>query len=319
MIIRGIASAIAVGALATLSVAAQGQRAGTAPAAAASKPWTASRTPDGQPDLQGVWLGYDRTPFEGGGRRERSANDEDPVNGAAQSVVGAYGDTWTTLTRPANEARGSMVVEPADGRVPLRPAAEERRDYDAVHMDDSWVHQSTWERCITRGVPGGFFPAQYNAAFQILQGPGYVAIVYEMIHEARIIPLDGGPHLPPSVQHWNGDSRGRWEGNTLVVDVTNFNDKGNIATSGNSGRIRAVRQSEAAHVVERFTRVSADRIDYRVTVNDPKVYTAPWTVAMPLTRDDTYKIYEYACHEGNHAMVDILRGGRVKDQAAGGK
>ena len=321
MDVRHIASAglfgIAIVALAATPLLGQARRDGAKPPPAVPN-WTPPRTPDGQPDLQGVWVNYDRTPFEtpfeGGASRPPAELDED--NPVTDGRVGFYSQDWTTLTKAAHEARKSMVVDPPDGKVPLRASAEERRDYDAKRMKDSWVHQSGWERCITRGVPGGFFPGQYNAAQQIVQGPGYVAIIYEMIHEARIISLDGGPHLPAAVRYWNGDSRGRWDGNTLVVDVTNYNTKGNIATSGLSGRIRGVRQSESAHVVERFTRVGPDRIDYQVTIDDPVVYTRPWTVALPMSRDDSYKIYEYACHEGNHAMVDILRGGRVQDKAA---
>jgi hypothetical protein len=137
-----------------------------------------------------------------------------------------------------------------------------------------------------------------------------------MIHEARIIPLDGRPHPPQSIRQWNGDSRGRWEGNTLVVDTTNYNGKGWIATSAATGRIKGIPQSEALHVVERFTRVSSDTIQYEVTIDDPDVYTKPWKVAIPLERDPNYQIFEYACHEGNHAVANILSGGRALDEAA---
>jgi hypothetical protein len=141
-------------------------------------------------------------------------------------------------------------------------------------------------------------------------------ILYEMIHEARMIPLDGRPHLPPGVTMWNGDSVGRWEGDTLVVDTTNFNGKGWIATSAAAGRIKGIPQSTALHVVERFRRLDADTIDYEVTIEDPNVYTGPWKVAIPLNRDPTYVIYEYACHEGNSAVAGILGGGRARDKAA---
>lgn len=329
--------AIVVAAWASMRMARQTQTPAATPTAAAEA-WTA-KTPDGQPDLQGMWLNYDSTPFERREPRLRGADQNDPVNGPwilggsraadendsvrrAQQGTG-YGTEWVLLTRPPEKARPSMVVDPPDGKVPIRASALQQRGYDAMHMEDSWVHHTTWERCITRGVPGGMFPARYNNAYQIVQGPGYVAIMYEMIHEPRIIPVDGSPHLAQNVRLWNGDSRGRWEGNTLVVDVTNYNDKGNIGTSGQplvqsdlSGPIRGVRQSEAMHVIERFTRVSADRINYEVTIDDPKVFTKPWTVAMPLTRDDTYQIPEYACHEGNYAMINILSGGRAKEKAA---
>jgi hypothetical protein len=196
------------------------------------------------------------------------------------------------------------------------PWAEERRNYKLAHIQDDWVNFTPWERCITRGVPGGIFPAGYGSGYQILQGPGYVAIVYEMIHEARIIPVDGRPHLGTSFRLWNGDSRGRWDGNTLVVDITGYNDKGSVATNVATQRVRSIPQSEALHVVERFTRVDENTINYDVAIEDPKVFTAPWKVAMPLHREPDYQLFEYACHEGNRAVPNTLSGGRARDRAA---
>jgi hypothetical protein len=161
------------------------------------------------------------------------------------------------------------------------------------------------------------FPAGYNNAHQILQVPGYVIIASEMIHEARIIPLDGRPHLGASLRQWNGDSRGRWEGNTLVVVTTNFNDKGSIATSAATGRMRGVPQTSSMRVTERFTPVSADRIDYEVTIDDPKTYARPWKVALPLNRDPEYQIFEYSCHEGNYSIPNELTAGRERDRQSG--
>ena len=143
-----------------------------------------------------------------------------------------------------------------------------------------------------------------------------MVIVYEMIHDTRIIPLDGRPHLGENIRLWNGDARGRFEGNTLVVETTNFNDRGAIATSAATGRMRGIPHSDELHVVERFTRVSEDVIDYSVTITDPKVYTAPWTVELPLNRDPSYVMFEYACHEGNLALPNALRAGRVREGAA---
>jgi hypothetical protein len=194
--------------------------------------------------------------------------------------------------------------------------AEEKRNYRLAHIQDDWVNFTAWERCITRGVPGGIFPTGYGSGYQILQGPGYVAIVYEMIHEARVIPLDGRPHVGPGVRQWNGDSRGRWEGNTLVVDITNYNDKGSVANNAATQRVRSIPQSEDLHVVERFTRVDENTIHYEVVVEDPKVFTAPWKVAMSLNREPEYTLFEYACHEGNHAVPNTLSGGRARDRAA---
>jgi hypothetical protein len=209
--------------------------------------------------------------------------------------------------------RTSLVVDPPDGRVPLRPEAEAARNDRAAHEGDSYEFMSVWDRCITRGVPAGMFPAGYNNAYRIVQTPGYVMILYEMIHEARIIPVDGRAHLAPHVRSWNGDPRGHWEQNTLVVETTNYNSKGWIATQAAAGRIKGVPQTESLRVVERFTRVDADTIDYRATIEDPAMFTRPWTVAIPLHRNPSYEIYEYACHEGNRAVEGVLRGARAQD------
>jgi hypothetical protein len=204
-------------------------------------------------------------------------------------------------------------VDPPDGRVPVRPEAEAKRAYDLEHIADSYEHMSLWDRCLTRGVPGGMFPAGYNNAYQIVQVPGYVVITYEMIHESRVIPLDGRPHVDPGIRLWNGDPRGHWEGETLVVETTNFNGKGQISTSAAGGRMRGIPQSDTARIVERFTRTDAKTILYEVSIDDPKVYTRPWKLEIPLVRDADYVIYEYACHEGNYAVANILRGGRARD------
>jgi hypothetical protein len=163
------------------------------------------------------------------------------------------------------------------------------------------------------------FPAGYNNAYQIVQIPGYVVLLYEMIHEARVIPVDGRPHISQNIRQWNGDSVGHWEGNTLVVDTTNYNGKGWIATSAATGRIKGIHQSRRLHVVERFTRVGEDTIQYEVTIDDPAVYTRPWKVAVPLERDPNYQIFEYACHEGNHAVENVLSAGRAHDTEVAAK
>jgi hypothetical protein len=307
----------------------------TALACAATPPgkaWVSPRTADGQPDLQGTWTNATITPFE---RPDELAGKAvltpaeaaelekkaalNRVDGPPKAGdVGSYNQVWfDSGTKVVSTRQTSLVVEPSDGRVPVKPSAETKRDYDAAHITDSYEYMSIWDRCITRGVPAGLFPAGYNNAHQIVQTAGYVMIFSEMIHEARIIPLDGRPHLPASVRQWNGDSRGHWEHNTLVVDTTNFNGKGWISTSAAGLRIKGIPQSESLHLVERFTRVDAGTINYELTVNDPEVYTKPWKVAMPLTRDENYTIYEYACHEGNEAVGNVLRGGRALDKAAG--
>ena len=291
-------------------------------------PWTSPRTAWGDPDIQGIWTNETITPFE---RPTALANTPflTPAEAAALGAraaaqrenadsaprpgdVGSYNQVWFDAgTKVVSTLQASLVVDPADGRVPLRPEALKlRAEYDAQN-GDAPEFMSPWDRCITRGIPGGFFPAGYNNGYQIIQVPGAVVIHYEMIHAARIIPTDGRAHLPSHLRSWDGDSVGHWEGTTLVVDVTNYNGKGWIATNAAAGRMRGVLQSDALHVVERFTRVSAGTIHYDVTIDDPKMYTRPWKLAIPLERDDEYRFYEYACHEGNHAVENVLRVSRA--------
>ena len=312
MLNRALAAlAIGVAAAILAFAAAQGQTARpdqTDP----PKTWNPPRTPDGQPDIQGMWTNYTNTPFEVFAESDQPdlyAGDPDGTNRGT-----GPGFANDTFGRSLDKGR-SLVVDPPSGRVPIMPWAEKERNYRLAHIQDDWVNFTAWERCITRGVPGGIFPAGYGSGYQILQGPGYVAIVYEMIHEARLIPLDGRPHLGPAFRQWNGDSRGHWEGDTLVVDVTNYNNKGSVATNVATQRVRAIPQSEDLHVVERFTRVDENTINYEVVIEDPKVFTSPWKVAMPLKREPDYKIFEYACHEGNYAVPNTLSAGRANDKA----
>jgi len=314
MRIRGVMSlAIAAVVISVLvGVAGQNQTTETNGGESATS-WTPPRTPDGQPDIQGIWTNYTNTPFEVFDESDKPGlYTGDPDGTARGTGPGFINDSFE---RKLSKGR-SLVVDPPSGRVPIMPWAEEKRNYRLGHIQDDWVNFTAWERCITRGVPGGIFPTGYGSGYQILQGPGYVAIVYEMIHEARLIPLDGRPHVGSSIRTWNGDSRGRWEGNTLVVDITNYNDKGSIATNAATQRVRAIPQSEELHVVERFTRVDETTINYEVVVEDPKVFTGPWKVAMPLNLEPAYKLFEYACHEGNHAVPNTLSGGRARDRAA---
>ena len=300
------------------------------PVAAQKKRWTPARTPDGQPDIQGVWTNPTLTPFERparlAGKATLSAEEAAEIERRAAAArendhtvpgdIGSYNQAWfDSGTKVAATRQTSLVVEPEDGRVPLSKKAEEIYAYDRVHEGDHWEHMTMWDRCINRGVPGGMFPAGYNNAYQIIQTPGFVVIAFEMIHEAHIIPLTDR-HLPATARQLSGDSIGHWEGNTLVVDTANYNGRGQIATSAATGRIRGVKESDQLHVVERFTRTDADTIMYEVKIEDPVMYTKPWTVSMPLTRDDDYTIYEYACHEGNSAVQRILEAGRAADKAA---
>jgi hypothetical protein len=279
-----------------------------------AKTWTQPRTPDGQPDLQGIWTNYTSTPFEVPDEGDKPDFYAGDIDGTGRGT-GPSSFLTDTSDRKLTKAR-SLVVEPPSGRVPIMPWAEEASNYRLTHIQDDCVNFTPWERCITRGVPGGIFPAGYGSGYQILQGPGYVAIVYEMIHEARMIPIDGRPHLGSSFRLWNGDSRGRWDGNTLVVDITGYNDKGTVATNVATQRVRAIPQSEQLHAVERFTRVDENTINYEVTIEDPKVFTSPWKVAMPLHREPDYQLFEYACHEGNRAVPNTLSAGRAKDREA---
>jgi hypothetical protein len=323
MLRRGISAGVLAAAVSLAQALVVGQ----------SKPWTPPPTPDGQPDLQGVWTNATITPFERPAsmadkpfltseevadleRRtlDRRAQAERAQRPARATDPGSYNDFWMDSgTKVLSTGQTSLVVDPPDGRVPVRPSAEKIRDENLARSFHDPEFMSVWDRCITRGIPGSMFPAGYNNAYEILQMPGYVVILYEMIHDARIIPLDGRPHAPSSVRTWMGDSRGRWEGNTLVVDVTNYNSRGWIASSAAGGRIKGIPHTEGLHVVERFTRIGPDTIQYEATIDDPDIYTRPWKVAFPLARDQNYRIFEYACHEGNYAVGNILRGARVQD------
>jgi hypothetical protein len=280
-------------------------------AAGQSKAFVPGRTPDGQPDLRGTWVNFDSTPFEA------PAGSAAPAAAPIPSAPGINPPShWADHDSPMKAARRSMVVDPPNGRVPVMKWAEDKRAYDLDHVQDHEVHQTSWERCITRGMPAGMFPAGYNNAYEFIQTPGYVVIRYEMIHNARIIPIDGRPRLGEKIRQWDGEPRGHWEGTTLVVESTNYNDKGMIATSAATQRIRGIPQSEALHVIERFTPVDADTIVYRATVEDKNVYTGAWTVEIPLTRDSKYRMFEYACQEGNYATPNILAGGRAAEREA---
>jgi len=265
--------------------------------------WNMPRTSDGHPDLQGVWTNYDATPFE------RPA-----PGGAAAPRLAVSTQDWLLQDGPKSPVRTSMVIDPPDGKVPLRADAAAKRDELMALPSDSLLRYGPWERCITRGVPGSLFPGAYNNGHQIVQTATHVVIHSEMIHEARVIPLDGRPHVSPALRSWDGDSRGRWEGDTLVVDTTNFNGRGWIITNAAGGAMRGIAQTEACHIVERFRRVDANTIQYEATIDDPNVYTRPWTVAFPLNRDDRYQLFEYACHEGNEALGNMLRLGPMQNE-----
>ena len=306
--------------------------------------WTPPKTSWGDPDLQGTWTSDDlrEVPFERpaqfGNRRylteeELAARaklvDQDqteivgkgvrPNSGfwASQSGVNAAAvpPQFQEFSRRASRLT-SLVIDPPNGRVPaLTKEAQEKRAAIAPlrnRRPESWTDRTNYDRCITRGVAGSAFPVIYGNGTQIIQSPGIVAIRYEMIHETRIITVDGRPHASPNLRTYMGDARGHWQGNTLVVETTNFLAGGNgVGVNGNG----ASPYSEDLKLVERFTRADDRTIQYEMTVTDPKTYTAPWTVAFPITHENGYQIFEYACHEGNYAMHNLLSAARAEDRA----
>src|SRR5712691_657484 len=293
---------------------------------AAAQTWSPPRTPDGHPDLQGFWTNATITPLERskdlGAKEfftaEEAAEDRKraliPVPTAERGGTEAhYEFTQFGLDRTqyqvAFSLRTSLIVGP-EGRVPpLTPEAQQRIAERAAkakgHEFDGPENRTIQERCIVWGNEGPpMLPPGYNSYLQIVQAPGYVAILQEMIHDARIIPLDGRPHLPQTVRGWLGDSRGWWEGDTFVVNTTATTEKTNFRGS-----------RENLHVVERFTRLDANTIRYEFTVDDPTTWTKPWSAELPLAKDKG-PIYEYACHEANYGMANNLKGARAVEKAA---
>jgi len=303
---------------------------GQTPLAGQGKAWIPPRTTDGQPDLQGIWTNATVTPLErptdlAGKQVFTEQEAAEYAKQAVQAtnadrrdvppevdVARAYNQLWYDRgTTVVSSKRTSLIVDPPDGRIPpLTPLGEKKAaevaEMRRLHPADGPENRTLNERCIkwaTAGPP--MLPGPYNNNYQIVQVPGYVVIVVEMIHDARIIPLDGRPHLPQAVRSWLGDSRGHWEGDTLVVDTTNLRPD---ATYRNTVQ-------ESLHLIERFTRLSADTIQYEFTVNDPATFTKPWTAAIPMTKVPG-PVYEYACHEGNYAMEGILAGARAEEKKA---
>jgi len=220
---------------------------------------------------------------------------------------GTYNAYWFDRGKIASNLRTSLIVDPADGRLPLTEAGRkivaDRAAQRRAHPADSWLDRTPWDRCITyHGVPP--ISTGYNNTYQILQTKEYVAILVENIHDVRIIPVDGRPRLTDSIRQWNGNSRGHWEGETLVVETANYSDKTEL-------RFPASKNTRA---VERFTRVGDNLIDYQFTVEDPTLYSKAWTAVRPMPRLKDYTIYEYACHEGNYAMSGILGGARAEEK-----
>jgi hypothetical protein len=216
--------------------------------------------------------------------------------------------------RGETQRQVSLIVDPPNGRLPALTAAAQKREADRRRESSgpsaSYTDFTLYERCITRGLTGSILPGGYNNGNQIVQSPGYVTIVNEMIHESRVVPLDGRPHIGPAIGSYLGDSRGRWDGDTLVVETKNFTDRIGVGMNGTGA-------SAALTITERFRRTSDTTIRYSITVDDAMTWTAPFTMQYDLVRDDGYGMYEYACHEGNYALQNIMSGARATERAGG--
>ncbi len=309
-----VAMVMTVGWLVPVSVAGQAQT-------SASDRRSVQRTSDSTPDIQGVWSFATITPLErpnevGDSERfteeEAAARDEDARTrndrAPRAASTGTYNSFWWDRGDTLPDRRTSLIVDPPDGKLPpLTPAGQTREDALSARGFASWKDRSLWERCVQRGgVPR--LPSGYNNNLQILQTDDYVVILYEMIHESRIIPLDGRPHVSDAIRQYQGDARARWEDDTLVVETTNFTNQTHLTFSG-------VHHSEGLHVVERFTRTDADELFYEFTIDDPSTWTRSWTATLPMPKSDG-RIYEYACHEGNYGMANLLSGARAEEEEA---
>jgi len=298
--------------------------ASVAPNAATAGKFVAPRTPWGDPDLAGVWDYRTITPLERpqnmAGRAQLTDEEVARLEGQAAKNLDEPPDENTPANlvhapymtdrgrKVLDDRRTSLIIDPADGKVPALTAeaqarAATRRGGGRDGGADGPESRSTAERCITYGFPNATLPTLYNNNIRILQGPGYVAVTHEMIHETRIIPLDGRPALNGKIQEWFGDSRGHWEGDTLVVESRNFSNKTSFRGSG-----------ATLHTIERFTRVGKDRMDFQITVDDPHTFVRPWTIALPMKPAEG-PIYEYACHEANVGLYDILEVARDEEKA----
>ena len=299
------------------------QAAGSADAKAAKRVdpnWKAPRTPWGHPDISGTWTTDDmrgipmsRQPQYG--TRQHLTDQEFAARAKQRQNARAIDDARTGTFRNEEGSRDfsytSMVIDPPDGRVPpTTPAARARPRQGGSFGVGPWEKIqdfSLYDRCITRGAIGSFMPAVYGNGARIMQTPNAVVITYEMIHDTRVIPLGPKPSLGSNIQLWMGDARGHWEGDTLVVESANFTDRTAVGGAAHSTQLR---------LTERFTRIDPEMIDYEITVNDPLTFTRPWTMRLTITQQPDYEIYEYACHEGNHSMRNVLLAERAWEKEA---
>ena len=308
---------------------------------AAAQNWTPPKTPWGDPDLQGLYTSDDlmdtplERPSEFGERlyftegelaqaaaqlAKRAETDlQEFVRPNAGVNTGPPGNWGERARRPPRQT--SLIVDPPNGRMPrLTPEGQKRLTESEARQTAltpqrppaSWEDYDLYIRCITRGLAGSMLPSSYDNGTQIVQAPGYVTLLHEKVHDARIIPLGDRPHVGQNVRSYMGDSRGRWEGSTLVVETTNFLDKKTgIGRNGNG-----IPTSDALRLVERFTPVDPNTIHYELTVDDPKLYAKSWKVAFPITQEAGYELFEYSCHETNYAMFNSLSGARAEEKAA---
>ncbi len=296
--------------------------------------WTVPRTPWGHPDLQGIYSNDDETgtpmerPADLAGKTAADLTPDDVARLVKERndrfVAGALSEEFAGgLSPPVHlifdtfdrkNTRPWLIVDPPEGVMPPLTAEARRRPRPAGGVStnvnpkgpfNSWLDMGLYDRCITRGIPASMMPAGYGSRYEIVQSPDSVAIRYEMVHEARVVPFDGRAPIGPSLRQYLGDARARWDGDTLVVETANF--RADTAPQ---------RGSEHVRMIERFTAVAPHVVEWRVTFDDPATWTRPWTFMMPLTRvDQSQQVHEYACHEGNHAMRNILSAARAGERA----
>ena len=326
---------------------------------AAAKSWASPKTPWGDPDLRGIYNNATSTPLQRPSKfGEKDVLTDSEAEGIEEEAranieaaprpeyaTGNYNDFWFDPRRRELTAdrRTSLIVDPPDGRIPaLLPLSPEREKARTAAFEANrrfldgkpsvWTESDTALRCITRTDRPPYMPFAYNSNFQIFQGPGYVAISTEMVHSTRIIPVDGRPHLGQNIKNWLGDARGHWEGNTLVVETTNFRQEavyGYAAAGYSTNASATVAATPVAanpatyHLTERFTRAAPNVVQYEFTVSDPQTWVRPWTAMIPWNRMDDrgpeYQLYEYACHEDNYDAVHLLAGGRAREKAEAAK
>jgi hypothetical protein len=298
--------------------------------------WEPPRTPWGQPDLQGIWNNVTATPLQRpaefkdrafltkeeaaefaarAAQREADGESRPTAQQTPGQRTGYASSIWFETTHSLSENRTSLLVDQEDGRLPpLTPEgqkiAQELAQAAKVRPADDPEDRGAYERCISRGLPGAMMPGFYNHNYQIIQTRDYVVISVEMIHDARIVPLDGRSAARPGLNQWLGNSRGRFEGNTLVVETTGFRriDQRNVALFGTSERGR---------VIERFTPTGPETMDYQITIDDPAIYTRSWTASIPMSRTEG-PLYEYACHEGNYGLRGVMAGHRKEEEEKAG-